>query len=307
MLTCPYDPEHQFKQFSGLSAHMRLEHSEFWKGSIDSSLPDGRDMASLGTPEEHPLAHRTPVNALTALAEQESARTGRPVKAFVGRGERKPPILTRCSFCTWKTNHPPALAGHIKGNHPEKWRGTVAASRGDADRSLSPKERDRAQMREYNRNYRARMRKTGSAALNPRFNSVALASFEQPCLFCNDYESNNSMALAAHIRMAHKTKWRKNLETTLGPKGAKFLAAVAEARQEMARQRSRDYYTKQRKAAKKTAARPVAEQVVNGAMPEQVQQRQQPTRPTRGHIDYCPHCGHNLQAISIALGMMQGE
>src|SRR5215472_14780024 len=141
MLTCPYDNQ-QFGQFAGLSAHMRLMHPDNWKGSIDSSLPEGRDMASLGQPE--PASARMIAGRgkggrkrkVTVEVERwptvEDARrsAGRPrrVKAFVGRGQKKPAIHQKCPFCSYRSTHPPAFANHLKGNHPNEWRGSVKAT-----------------------------------------------------------------------------------------------------------------------------------------------------------------------------------
>src|SRR5262245_61311122 len=143
MLTCPYDNQ-QFGQFAGLSAHMRALHPENWKGSIDSSLPEGRDIASLGQPEP-PSARMIAGRGkggrkrkVTVEVERwptvEDARRGarlgpKPkVRAWVGRGQRKPEIHNKCPWCTERFTHPPAFANHIKGNHPNKWRGSVTAS-----------------------------------------------------------------------------------------------------------------------------------------------------------------------------------
>src|SRR5215471_15629309 len=112
MLTCPYDNQ-QFGQFAGLSAHMRLMHSEHWKGSIDSSLPEGRDMASLGQPEP-PSARmiagrgrggrkRKVAVTVERWPTVEDARRGaRKTPAFVRRGHKKPAIHQKCPFCSYR-------------------------------------------------------------------------------------------------------------------------------------------------------------------------------------------------------------
>jgi hypothetical protein len=279
-------------------------------------------MASLGTPEEHPLKNRSPEAAHTALAEMRALPfgAGRPVPALVQRGQKKPPYPQKCPWCSYRSTHPPGLSRHIASQHPQHWRGTLKqtmAGEGPVVRgkNLGDRVSKLEQQREYNRGYR--LRKRLEQRSNPLNSNRVGAPFEQPCIFCNEYASTLPMALAAHIRMAHKSKWKGNLVKTLGKKGADFMAAIAEAQKEGRAQYQRNLRHKKKpqlSAAKKRALKLATEArwerqteppPDNGAIPAPLKKAaQRPIR--RSHIDYCPHCGHNLQAISIALGMMQG-
>jgi len=117
------------KNEAGLSAHVRRVHPGRWRKTLKDSLPPGFNM---GTPE-------------------------RIVPAVAKRGHKKQPIKSDCPWCKFTSTHPPALARHIKGEHFQRWKGTLRASLGhkvtEDDKAAEIK---RAKQRVYNANMRAR-------------------------------------------------------------------------------------------------------------------------------------------------------
>src|SRR5262245_32329414 len=109
MLKCPYSdctfPVREFLDWAGLAAHMRFVHRDQWRDSIDASLPEGVTRESLGTAKSHTWTKRT--------------------RAFVAKGQKKPPIHSKCKWCPYKTNHTPGLTNALSGQPSEERPGTL--------------------------------------------------------------------------------------------------------------------------------------------------------------------------------------
>ena len=118
------------KNEAGLSAHVRRVHPGRWRKTLKDSLPPGFNM---GTPEP------------------------RKVPAVAKRGGKKQPIKSDCPWCKFTSNHPPALARHIQGAHPDRWKHTLRKSLGhkvtETDKAAEIR---RAKQRVHNANMRAR-------------------------------------------------------------------------------------------------------------------------------------------------------
>jgi len=104
MLTCPYclpEDRKPIKNAAGLSMHILRGHPNKWRGSLKASLPPGYVL-------------------------------GQPIPAVARKGQKKVPIPMDCPAprCTYHTDHPPAMANHIKGNHPEIWKDSLAVTLG---------------------------------------------------------------------------------------------------------------------------------------------------------------------------------
>jgi len=69
-------------------------------------------------------------------------------------GTKKKRIRQDCPFCDYKSEHPPGLAHHIKGTHPEHWKGNLGESLGGTP-SRAWKNR-KAQRKAWDDRYRAK-------------------------------------------------------------------------------------------------------------------------------------------------------
>jgi hypothetical protein len=75
-----------------------------------------------------------------------------------------------------------------------------------------------------------------------------------------------------------------------------------------ARNYQRLYYWKKRAEKGHQVPPDIAQQLANGTQPENPSLGTAPKQrqdPARGHINFCPHCGGDLQVITLALGMMR--
>jgi hypothetical protein len=82
--------------------HMRLIHSDRWKGSLQESYPEGYEPG-----EQEPMRIKT---------------------AVTKRGKEKAPTV--CPFCGHNSRRAQGLAAHLKGAHPDKWKGNMGSTLG---------------------------------------------------------------------------------------------------------------------------------------------------------------------------------
>lgn len=124
-MKCPYCDKTKENE-AGLSMHVKYMHPEHWEGKLSKSIPSG-------------------------FVSKPSTN-----KRVYMKGYKKPPIYSPCPYCSYTTNHPPALSRHIEGAHPEKWKGRLRDS-------IPPKDKEEkhqiklAKQREWRRKNRDRI------------------------------------------------------------------------------------------------------------------------------------------------------
>jgi hypothetical protein len=124
MINCEYC-EVRSRSESGMSQHLRYVHQDKWKGSVKASFSEDFNM---GTREPGTYHKPTKEERERATATRMS-KTGK-VSAVAKKGQKKAPIHQKCPWCGFKSVHPPAMAFHIRREHPKKWKGRLSLSLG---------------------------------------------------------------------------------------------------------------------------------------------------------------------------------
>lgn len=99
MIKCAYC-EYTARRNSGMAMHLRNFHPINWKGSLKTSWPEGYNSGE----QEPMIRHQTK------------------------RG--KEPAPTKCPFCGHQSGRAQGLAAHLKGAHPDKWKGNMGDTLG---------------------------------------------------------------------------------------------------------------------------------------------------------------------------------
>jgi hypothetical protein len=113
MIKCAYC-EYQARRNSGMAIHVSRKHPDQWKGSLKLSFPEGFEPG-----------------------QQEPMR-----RKITKRGKGAAP--TKCPFCGHESRRAQGLAAHLKGRHPDKWKGNMGDTLGiGPSRKWAPSERGR--------------------------------------------------------------------------------------------------------------------------------------------------------------------
>lgn len=112
MIKCAYC-ESTARRNSGMASHLRLVHPDKWRGDLKSSFPEGYNPG-----EQEPMRKKT--------------RHGKEAHT------------TKCPFCGHDAKRAQGLAAHLKGAHPDKWKGNMGDTLGiGPSRKWSKSERGR--------------------------------------------------------------------------------------------------------------------------------------------------------------------
>jgi hypothetical protein len=79
-----------------------------------------------------------------------------PPRIYARKGEKKAPVPQDCPWCDYHSIHPPGLAYHIKGNHPQHWKGKLGPTLGVTPSRNKYKRKD-----DWAKRNRVRMRQLG--------------------------------------------------------------------------------------------------------------------------------------------------
>jgi len=101
MIKCAYC-EYEARRNSGLASHVAKLHKDKWKGNLKASFPEGYN------PGEQEPMRRQP--------------------KLTKKGKEAAPTV--CPFCGHNSRRAQGLAAHLKGAHPDKWKGNMGSTLG---------------------------------------------------------------------------------------------------------------------------------------------------------------------------------
>lgn len=128
----------------------------------------------------------------------------------------------KCPYCDDTTANMAGFSMHLRGKHPDKWKGNTGDS--------VPANWDGP---EFKGEYYIRKMK---GLIKPRTKPMAVVRKGQkkppihsPCPFC-DYITNHPPGLAHHIKAHHRDQWKGNLKSTMESVRGTYLPATRQGR-----------------------------------------------------------------------------